>query len=81
MALQPFEQSQVALSFVVQGNRRPGGFEKRTSAAEAVKLRPFSARLKSCPDTKPQSGDYLGGMLELYPAEFSTDEITDKHGS
>ena len=57
-------------------------FEKRTSAAEAVKLRPlFSARLKSCPDTKPQSGDYLGGMLELYPAEFSTDEITDKHGS
>jgi hypothetical protein len=30
-------------------NRKPVGFEKRTSAAEAVEHRRFTARLKPCP--------------------------------
>jgi hypothetical protein len=33
----------------LKGNRKPVGFERRTSAAEAVKHRRFSARLNPCP--------------------------------
>jgi hypothetical protein len=57
-AADPVERRQISLVVARQilwsfenlkGNRNPEGFERRTSAAEAVKHRRFSARLNPCP--------------------------------
>ena len=55
----------------LKGNRNPWVSQKRTSAAEAVRYRPFLARLKPCPSSKvsPYQGlkahTYLALSMEM----------------